>query len=177
MTAAAKTMKPTWKLRRATPDDLERIMELETGTFGSDAWSNQAMLGDLRNPQCYYLVAERVGARPLEQLTAIDGYAGLFAPQGAHEGDIQTIAVAESARRGGLGRTLMQSLIAEAHKRGAIEVFLEVRADNPGPKRLYDTLGFEEIAVRVGYYQPDNVDAIVMRLAIPDPVTRLAVER
>lgn len=160
----------TWQLRRARPDDLGRIMELETGTFGSDAWSSDAMLSDLRNQQCYYLVADRAGL-PGE----IDGYAGLFAPQGAHEGDIQTIAVAESARRNGLGRALMNALIAEARKRGAVEVFLEVRADNPGPKRLYEALGFEEIAVRVGYYQPDNVDAIVMRLRVPDPVTRPAV--
>nr|WP_196830853.1 ribosomal protein S18-alanine N-acetyltransferase [Frigoribacterium sp. CG_9.8] len=145
-------------------------MELETGTFGTDAWSSNAMLSDLRNPQCYYLVADRVGFPGV-----LDGYAGLFAPRGAQEGDIQTIAVVEAARRGGLGRALMNALIREARTRGAKEVFLEVRADNPGPKRLYETLGFEEIAVRVGYYQPDAVDAIVMRLAVPDPVTRPAV--
>ena len=52
-----------------------------------------------------------------------------------------------------------------------------MRADNPGPKFLYETLGFEEIAIRVGYYHPDNVDAIVMRLAVPEPVTRPAVGR
>lgn len=175
--AAAVPRAAAWKLRRAIPDDLERIMELEAGTFGGDAWSSQSMLGDLRNPQCYYLVAERVVTLPAEQPGAIDGYAGLFAPRGAQESDIQTIAVVASSRRSGLGRTLMQSLIAEARKRGSAEVFLEVRADNPGPKRLYERLGFEEIAVRVGYYQPDNVDAIVMRLAVPDPVTRPAVGR
>ena len=143
-------------------------MEIETGTFGTDAWSRDVMRSDLRNPQCYYLVADRVGF-PGE----LDGYAGLFAPNGAQEGDIQTIAVAETARRGGLGRALMNALIGEARTRGVRELFLEVRADNPGPKRLYETLGFEQIAVRVGYYQPDNVDAIVMRLT--EPVTRPAV--
>jgi len=160
----------SWQLRLATTDDLVRIMELETSTFDTDAWSSDTMLSDLRNLQCYYLVADRVGF-PGE----IDGYAGLFAPKGAHEGDIQTIAVAATARRGGLGRALMNTLITEARKRGAAELFLEVRADNPGPKRLYETLGFAEIAVRVGYYQPDGVDAIVMRLAVPEPVTSLAV--
>jgi ribosomal-protein-alanine N-acetyltransferase len=160
----------SWQLRLATTDDLARIMELETGTFGTDAWSSDAMLSDLRNPQCYYLVGDRVGY-PGE----LDGYAGLFAPKGAHEGDIQTIAVAETARRGGLGRALMNALITEARERGVAEVFLEVRADNPGPKRLYETLGFTEIAIRVGYYQPDGVDAIIMRLAVPEPVTAWAV--
>lgn len=158
----------SWQLRTASTDDLIRIMEIETGTFGTDAWSRDVMQSDLRNPQCYYLVADRVGF-PGE----LDGYAGLFAPNGAQEGDIQTIAVAETARRGGLGRALMNALIGEARIRGARELFLEVRADNPGPKRLYESLGFEQIAVRVGYYQPDNVDAIVMHLT--EPVTRPAV--
>ena len=162
----------SWKLRGATVDDLDRIMDLETGTFGTDAWSHEAMRRDLINAQCHYLVAQRVGF-PGE----IDGYAGLFCPPGALQGDIQTIAVAESARRSGLGRTLMHALIGEARKRGANEVFLEVRADNPGAHHLYETLGFEDIAVRVAYYQPAGVDAIVMRLLIPEPRTRPAALR
>lgn len=144
-------------------------MQIENGAFASDAWSGQSMLSDLLNPQCHYLVADRPGAAG-----DIDGYAGLFAPVGAHEGDIQTIAVSPSARGGGLGRQLMKALIAEAGRRGAGELFLEVRADKPVPKRLYESLGFEEIAVRVAYYQPDLVDAVVMRLAVgavsPGPV-------
>lgn len=159
----------TWQLRHATGQDLDAVMALETPTFGTDAWSAASMLSDLQNPQCYYLVAERIGFPGV-----IDGYAGLFAPHGALEGDIQTIAVATEARRGGLGRTLMQSLIDEARTRGAEQVFLEVRADNPGAERLYETLGFEQIAVRVGYYQPDAVDANVMRLVVPEPRTRPA---
>ena len=69
----------------------------------------------------------------------------------------------------------MRTLLAEARDRGAREVFLEVRADNPGAESLYDSLGFERIAVRAGYYQPDNVDANVMRLTISDPKTSPAV--
>ncbi|MHB1172566.1 MAG: GNAT family N-acetyltransferase, partial [Lacisediminihabitans sp.] len=88
---------------------------------------------------------------------------------------IRTIAVAEEARRGGLGRTLIQSLVTEARKRGAAQVFLEVRADNPDAQRLYQRLGFERIAVRARYYQPDGVDAIVMRLEVPEPQLRPAV--
>jgi len=155
----------TWQLRPAAVGDLEAIMAIETPTFGTDAWSARAMLGELNNPQCAYLVAERVGSPRI-----IDGYAGIYAPHGALEGDIQTIAVSAEARRGGLGRTLMLSLIAHARKRGVGELFLEVRADNPGAKRLYETLGFAQIAVRVGYYQPDCIDANVMRLDLPAPL-------
>jgi ribosomal-protein-alanine acetyltransferase len=156
----------TWQLRRATPDDLEAIMLLETSIFTTDGWAADAMVSELRNPQCWYLVAERVGFPG-----TVDGYAGLFCPPGAGEADIQTIAVAESARGDGLGRSLMNALIGEARKRGARQLFLEVRADNPGAQHLYESLGFEQIAVRAGYYQQDDVDANVMRLVVPAPVT------
>ncbi|TFB48486.1 ribosomal protein S18-alanine N-acetyltransferase [Cryobacterium tagatosivorans] len=154
----------TWQLRHATPADVDAIMALETSTFDNDAWSPEMMARDVADPNCYYLVAF-----PPDQPERIEAYAGLLAPRGAPEGDIQTIAVAPAARGRGLGRTLMQALIGEARKRGAREVFLEVRADNPSAQRLYERLGFDEVGVRRGYYQPDNVDAIVMRLVIPAP--------
>ncbi|TFC82294.1 ribosomal-protein-alanine N-acetyltransferase [Cryobacterium cheniae] len=154
----------TWQLRRARAADVDAIMALETRIFVNDAWSAEAMAQDVANPNCYYLVAF-----PPDEPDRIEAYAGLQAPRGAHEGDVQTIAVTEQARGHGLGRTLMLSLIAEARKRGVREVFLEVRADNPSAQALYLRLGFEELGLRRGYYQPDNVDAIVMRLHVPDP--------
>lgn len=159
-----------WLLRRAGVDDLEAIMGLETSTFATDAWTSRAMRSELASPHTYYLVAVPEG-RPGE----IDGYAGLLAPASAQQADIQTIAVAAGARRGGLGRAMMLQLMTQARQRGAGEVFLEVRADNPGAQALYATLGFEAIAVRPGYYQPDNVDAIVMRHEIVPPRPSLAV--
>jgi [ribosomal protein S18]-alanine N-acetyltransferase len=153
----------TWQLRRATPDDIDGIMALESTIFGSDAWSTQTMQTELGNPNCWYLVAFRP-----ETPEKLDAYAGLLAPNGAKEADIQTIAVAPHARRSGLGRTIMLTLINEAAKRGAQEVFLEVRADNPAAQELYRSLGFESLGVRPKYYQPDGVDAIVMRV-IPVP--------
>lgn len=144
-------------------------MLLERATFGSDAWSEQAMRSELEARHTFYLVAV-----PLDNANAIDGYAGLLAPRGAPEGDIQTIAVHERARRRGLGRTLMNALTGEARDRGAREVFLEVRADNPGAIDLYRSLGFEQLAVRAGYYQPDGVDALVMRLRLGEPETTIA---
>lgn len=152
----------TWQMRIATGDDLDAIMAIESAVFGTDAWSPETMRAELANAQNYYLVAF-----PPDKPQQIDGYAGLFAPRGAIEGDIQTIAVTAGARRKGLGRALVQTLVGEARGRGLHEVFLEVRADNPHAQALYGSLGFEQLAIRVGYYQPDGVDAIVMRLAIP----------
>ncbi|WP_120339385.1 tRNA (adenosine(37)-N6)-threonylcarbamoyltransferase complex transferase subunit TsaD [Cryobacterium soli] len=161
----------TWQLRRATAEDVDKIMALETSIFENDAWSTEMMARDVADPGCYYLVAF-----PPDAPDHIVAYAGLQAAQRSPESDIQTIAVAEEARGRGLGRVLMLSLITEARKRGARETFLEVRADNPGAQHLYRSLGFEDLGVRRGYYQPDNVDAIVMRLPIPPAEMQFTVD-
>ena len=157
----------SWTLRKATLEDLDAIMAIETAMFPSDAWSPGMMAEELAGPHGHYLVA-------LADDGAVDAYAGLLAPRGSGQADVQTIAVVERARRQGLARTLLLALLNEARRREATEVFLEVRADNPGARALYASLGFDEIAVRPAYYQLDGVDAIVMRLIVPDPETTLA---
>ena len=149
------------ELREASVDDLDAIMAIEESEFTSDAWSRAMMREEIRSRHTRYLVAEDAGE--------LVGYAGLLCPVGAHEGDVQTIAVLASARRAGLGRRLLRALVAAAAERGAREVFLEVRADNPAAQSLYRSEGFEEIGVRPAYYQPDGVDALVMRAPIPAP--------
>jgi len=150
-----------WQLRTATPDDLDAIMAIETRVFEDDAWSSGTMLAELRDRNGHYLVAF-----PPDDPTRIDAYAGLRAPRRQQQADIQTIAVVESARRKGLGRVLMLRLIDEARDRGASELFLEVRADNPSAQNLYESLGFQQIAVRQKYYG-GVVDANIMKLLIP----------
>ncbi|MFP7762147.1 ribosomal protein S18-alanine N-acetyltransferase [Marisediminicola sp. LYQ85] len=156
----------TWQLRRAGEGDLDAIMLLEESIFSTDAWSRATMRAEVANAQGYYLVAFRP-----ESPDRVDGYSGLFAPRRAPQADVNTIAVAPAARRRGLGRVLMLAMLAEARERGAHEVLLEVRADNPSAQALYRDLGFVEIAVRPRYYQPDDVDAVVMRLVFIEPET------
>lgn len=154
-----------WTLRPATGGDLDAIEALEQVTFTSDAWSREMLAAELTGPHRDYLVA-------VDESDAVVGYAGLLAPRGGGQGDIQTIAVAHSARRRGIGAALLDALLEEARARGAHEVFLEVRADNPGAEALYTSRGFIRIGVREHYYQPDGVDAIVMKLALPAPENR-----
>jgi ribosomal-protein-alanine N-acetyltransferase len=96
------------------------------------------------------------------------GYAGMmFVPgapgRGGGSADVLTIAVAEDCWGRGIGSALLDALTGEARRRRCAEVFLEVRKDNPRARGLYLRRGFVEIGVRRGYYQPANVDAIVMR--------------
>lgn len=143
------------RVRDAELADLDAIMALETATFPGDAWSRDLMAAELASPHTMYVV--------VESGDEIVAYAGLSAPAGAGQGDIQTIAVDPTHRRLGIGTVLMRELLGAARARGASEVFLEVRADNPGAEELYRRHGFARIGVRPHYYQPDDVDAIVMR--------------
>jgi ribosomal-protein-alanine acetyltransferase len=143
-------------LRAATPADIGGIMAIENASFPTDAWSAESMAAELASPHNRYLVDEAEGV--------IVGYGGVRALQGGADADIQTIAFDAAHRGRGLGRALLRALLDAASARGAREVFLEVRADNPGAHGLYVSEGFEEIARRPRYYQPDDVDAIVMKL-------------
>ncbi|WP_337004420.1 MULTISPECIES: ribosomal protein S18-alanine N-acetyltransferase [unclassified Microbacterium] len=143
-------------LRIATSADVDAIMAIETRSFPTDAWSPDTMAAELASPHGRYLVDELDGG--------IIGYGGVRALQGSADADIQTIALLTEHRGQGRGRVLLHALLAAAAERGAREVFLEVRADNPSAEGLYRAEGFEEIGRRPHYYQPDDVDAIVMRL-------------
>lgn len=150
----------TYVLSRAVLEDLPEMISWEGALFGTDAWSPEVMVAELSHPASYYLVARPDGDN------AIVGYAGLRADNRGGDGDIQTVAVAPEHRGKGLGRLLVEALLGEARQRLVSSVFLEVRADNDAARGLYSSLGFEEIDRRVGYYQPDGVDAIVMTLAL-----------
>ena len=144
------------QIRIATEADLEQIMQIEKACFANDAWSKSNMKSELLAPHTTYVVAE--------ESNSLIGYAGLSKLPASTTSDIQTIAVSESHRGLGIGRSLMENLLAFAREQNAKEVFLEVREDKPTPQSLYSSLGFRAIDRRENYYQPDGVAAIVMRL-------------
>jgi len=55
-----------------------------------------------------------------------------------------------------------------AENQGAVSVLLDVRVSNTHAVKLYRRLGFEQIAVRKGYYPAmcGKEDALVMRRAL-----------
>ncbi|MGM1028718.1 MAG: ribosomal protein S18-alanine N-acetyltransferase [Actinomycetota bacterium] len=142
------------RIRTAGEDDLDAVMALEQAAFPASAWERATMRAEIISEWGRYIIAVDGEGRAL-------GYAGLRAV--GVEGDVQTIAVAEAARGRGIGRALLAELLAEAERRGVRELFLEVRADNPAARALYESVGFREIGVRPRYYQPEDVDAVVMK--------------
>lgn len=146
--------------------DIDPVLELERALFPDDAWSRGMFWSELahaRGPEATrrYVVA-LVGDR-------LVGYAGLAAA--GDLGDVQTIAVSPDQQGTGLGARLLTDLLKHATDFECSEVMLEVRVDNTRAQALYVRFGFEPIGFRRGYYQPGNVDALVMRLTDPAHAT------
>ncbi|MFB7516946.1 ribosomal protein S18-alanine N-acetyltransferase [Streptomyces sp. NPDC056144] len=149
--------------------DIEPVLALEAELFPEDAWSAGMFWSELahsRGPGATrrYIVAEDAAGR-------LVGYAGFAAAGGL--GDVQTIAVARDQWGTGLGARLLSDLLHHATAFECDEVLLEVRVDNTRAQKLYERFGFEPIGFRRGYYQPGNVDALVMRLTVQETGTEI----
>ncbi len=127
------------------------VLSIEEDLFGVEKWSSAMFWNELAQ-QNFYLVAV--------DDTELLGYAGLAAT--GDETWVQNIAVRRSAQRRGVGRELLEALLAEAGRLGIKRTLLEVAVDNAPAQRLYASYGFEEVGIRRGYYQPSNTDALVM---------------
>jgi [ribosomal protein S18]-alanine N-acetyltransferase len=107
----------------------------------------------------------RVGyiCRVVEVAGDIAGY-GIMSI-GAGEAHVLNVCVRGEYRGRGLARKVLLYLIDRARNVGMYEAFLEVRPSNTTAARLYQSLGFEQIGVRRGYYQATNgrEDAAVLR--------------
>jgi ribosomal-protein-alanine N-acetyltransferase len=73
---------------------------------------------------------------------------------------ITLVAVDPGHRRRGLGRRVLEELMACAIRRGATRATLEVAAGNGPGQGLYEALGFRTAGIRRGYYR-NGEDALI----------------
>ncbi|MEN3263579.1 ribosomal protein S18-alanine N-acetyltransferase [Pseudonocardia sp.] len=149
-------MRGTVLIEALRETDAERCAELEKLLFpGDDPWSARAFREELRVGHPY------LAARDGDELVGYAGLAFVAAPPRA-EAEIHTIGVDPAHRRRGIGRELLQGLLAIADGAGAT-VFLEVRTDNDAARALYEAEGFTVVGLRKRYYSPSGADAHTMR--------------
>lgn len=107
----------------------------------------------------------RVGyvCRVIEVGGDVAGY-GIMS-MGAGEAHILNVCVREDCRGRGYARRVLLYLLDRARTAGMYEAFLEVRPTNLAAAQLYQSLGFEQVGVRRGYYQSatGREDAAVLR--------------
>lgn len=84
----------------------------------------------------------------------------------AGELHLMNIAVHPRRRGQGLGRMLLDKMIATGIAGGADCALLEVRPSNGSARELYKNAGFREIGRRTRYYRDTGEDAVLMALQL-----------
>jgi [ribosomal protein S18]-alanine N-acetyltransferase len=147
---------PRHDIRAMADGDVRGVIEIERASY-QFPWSEGIFRDCLR-----------VGyvCRVVMMQDALAGY-GIMSI-GAGEAHILNLCVRQECRCRGIGRAMLEHLLDRAAAGGAIEAYLEVRPSNTAAIRLYQTLGFEPIGVRRGYYQAvgGREDAAVLRLSL-----------
>jgi ribosomal-protein-alanine N-acetyltransferase len=136
-------------------DDIDRIMAVMQAAFEpayGEAWTRRQVEDALLVGNCHYRIAD-----------VLDEPAGFtLSRYGFEEEELLLIAVSPDFRRRRIGEQLLQQCKADARLRGASQLLLEMRSDNPAI-HLYGQNGFVQIGMRKNYYRaPDGnrLDAI-----------------
>ena len=149
-------------LDRMRPEDLDEVLTIERASF-TMPWSRGAFLYEMQQNR----VARCWVARDDDGHVA--GYLCLW--EVADEVHITNVAVRPDARRQGIARALLSSVIDNARARAFKIVVLEVRPSNHHALTLYESFGFRVVGRRHGYYYDTGEDALVMEIALSAPST------
>ncbi len=125
------------------------VAELEKRFF-SAPWDENSVRSEITNPLALWLVAVEDGE--------LLGYIG--SQTVLQEADMMNIAVADSHRRRGIARALVEELIRQLD---AYQLTLEVRASNVPAISLYESMGFVQVGLRKNYYRSPKEDALILR--------------
>ena len=147
---------PQLKIKPMQSDDVDAVMEIELRAY-EFPWS-EGNMRDCINSNYYCCVYG------LDDSCV--GYAVMSVAAG--EAQILNICIDPKMQGQGLGHRLLQHLIAEAGRRNADTLFLEVRASNKSAIALYDAAGFNEVGQRHGYYPTNSgrEDALVLAFSL-----------
>ncbi|WP_457208043.1 GNAT family N-acetyltransferase [Nocardioides sp. P5_C9_2] len=137
-------------IRLATRADVPAVVAIEREAFGTEAWTEDAVLAELVGPGRRFVVAEGPAHEPVG--FAVSMTLGDIV-------DLQRIAVHPQHRRAGLAAALLDDLLA--HTGAADRMLLEVSERNEAAVAFYGAHGFTRIDVRPRYYR-DGADALVL---------------
>jgi ribosomal-protein-alanine N-acetyltransferase len=147
-------------IRAADVSDADAIARIHTTCFDGP-WDAAAFRRLLDREGMLAFVAKDAAETDLQSVILVQ--------LAADESEIITIGTDVSARRLGLARALLVHAAAEAARRGAKAMYLEVAQDNSAALALYYACGFSLQGRRKSYYEgPDGArDALILHARLP----------
>ena len=149
-------LKPSIQMRPMQMADLDAIMQIEPTIFPFP-WS-RGNFSDSLNSGYSCWVMELDGD--------IMGYGVLMMI--LDEAHLLNISIASNQQGRGFGRTLLEHMMQLGQHHGGLNMFLEVRPSNVAAIALYESMGFNEMAIRRNYYpaKQGREDAVLMGMAL-----------
>jgi [ribosomal protein S18]-alanine N-acetyltransferase len=145
-------------VRRATSADIPAIMALASRASTAAHWSGE------RYQHIFTNSAPRRIALLIEERSLVCAF--LIARVLDSEIELENIVVADSQRRLGLGKQLLEEFRKISQTEGARTIFLEVRETNLPARKLYEKCGFAENGRRRDYYTHPEEDAVLYQLLL-----------
>jgi ribosomal-protein-alanine N-acetyltransferase len=146
-------------VRGARGADIDTVMALERASTSAPHWGlgvYAEIVAGQGAPRCLFVAERDEGSV---------GFAvGRMGPDGV--GELESVVVAASARRLGIGRALCRAVMDWCRTHAATEIALEVRAGSVGAIALYEGLGLVRSGRRPQYYRDPEEDAVLMRLPL-----------
>ena len=151
----SKVLTTQYKFRPMRMNDLDAIMVIEPQIYPYP-WTRGNFVDSLNSGYCAWV---------LEDKEKVIGYALMMLV--LDEAHLLNLSIAKNNQKQGLGRYLLEYMVDIAKNNQMAHMFLEVRHSNISAIVLYENLGFNEMAIRRGYYPAANgrEDAILMGLA------------
>ena len=158
-------LKPNLILRPMRDDDLDAIMQIEPIIY-SHPWTRGNFSDSLNSGYSAWVLEENTKSNE-----GLIGYALMMLVM--DEVHLLNLSIAKHRQKQGLGRYLLEHMISHAKQYKAANMFLEVRPSNVSAIALYENMGFNEMALRRGYYPADPTisktgreDAVLMGLVL-----------
>jgi len=145
------------QLRR---NEAEALVAIHREAFAAP-WSAEDFRA-LTSERLVFAIAAR--RRSFFGLVTLVGF--ILVREAADEAEILTVAVRARARGRGVGRLLVEEALRRLYRDGINACFLEVERTNTAAVRLYQSLAFEVVGERKGYYRTRpgaDGGALVMR--------------
>jgi ribosomal-protein-alanine N-acetyltransferase len=139
--------------RLTAPGDLDGVIDVERASFYNPT-TREWYESELDRPDvCYVFVIRTTESR-------VAGFCAFW--RVADQIHINNLAIRPELRNRGLGRVLLQHVLREAERLGAVHATLEVRRSNAAARRLYEGAGFRIAGVRPSYYTHPIEDALIL---------------